>query len=72
MAAPADDPEIAIAVFVENAGYGSGAAGRTASFMAERFLTGRVDLSGDRAWIWQQMFEMNSAPLYETLGSPGG
>ncbi len=63
MAAPADNPEIAIAVFVENAGFGSGAAGRIGSFMVERYLTGRVDLSGDRGWIWTQMFNLNSEIL---------
>ncbi|NBW93122.1 MAG: hypothetical protein EBR20_01910 [Bacteroidetes bacterium] len=63
MAAPADNPEIAIAVFVENAGFGSGAAGRIGSFMVERYLTGRVDLSGDRGWIWTQMFNLNSEVL---------
>lgn len=65
MSAPADDPEIAIAVFVENAGFGSGAAGRIGSFMVERYMTGRVDLSGDRGWIWTQMFNMNSEPLID-------
>jgi len=74
MAAPAEDPEIAIAVFVENAGYGSGAAGRIGSFMVERYMTGRVDLSGDRGWIWTQMFDMNSEilPDRSTIQGPTG
>ncbi len=71
MSAPAENPEIAIAVFVENAGYGSGAAGRTASFMAERYLKGYYDPS--RQWVLDQMFrEQNSAPLYGTVEGPTG
>lgn len=38
MFAPFDDPEIALAVMVENAGYGATAAGPIASLMAEKFL----------------------------------
>ena len=72
MAAPADDPEIAIAVFVENAGYGSGAAGRIGSFMVERYLKGYNDFTPYRQIIFDAMFEMNSAPLYETIENPTG
>ena len=65
MAAPADDPEIAIAVFVENAGFGSGAAGRIGSFMVEHYLKGDIELKGDRSWVFNQMFTMNSEELPE-------
>lgn len=47
MAAPAENPRIAIAVIVENAGFGSGSAGPIGSFMAERYLTGRIDPKRD-------------------------
>lgn len=42
MFAPYDDPKIAIAVQVENAGYGSTAAAPIASLMAELYLTGQI------------------------------
>jgi len=40
--APKDDPKIAIAVFVENAGAGSAVAAPIASLMIEKYLTGTV------------------------------
>lgn len=40
--APKDDPKIAIAVYVENAGFGSTYAAPIASLMIEKYLTGKV------------------------------
>jgi penicillin-binding protein 2 len=40
--APRDNPKIAIAVYVENAGFGSTHAAPVASLMIEKFLTGEV------------------------------
>ncbi len=40
--APKDDPKIAIAVYVENAGWGGRAAASTASLMIEKYLRGEV------------------------------
>ena len=40
--APFDEPEIAIAVLVENAGFGSLSAAPIASLIVERYLTGRT------------------------------
>lgn len=40
--APKDNPKIAIAVYVENAGWGGRAAASIASLMIERYLTGEV------------------------------
>lgn len=40
--APLDDPKIAIAVVVQNAGYGATWAGPIASLMTEKYLTGEV------------------------------
>lgn len=42
MFAPWDDPQIAIAVEVENAGFGATAAAPIASFMAEQYLTRKI------------------------------
>jgi penicillin-binding protein 2 len=41
--APKDNPKIAIAVFVENAGFGGFAAAPIASLIIEKYLKGRVD-----------------------------
>jgi penicillin-binding protein 2 len=41
--APKDNPKIAIAVFVENAGFGGFAAAPIASLIVEKYLKGRVD-----------------------------
>jgi len=40
--APKDDPKIAIAVYVENAGWGGRAAASTASLLIEKYLTGEI------------------------------
>lgn len=40
--APKEDPKIAIAVYVENAGWGGRAAASTASLMIEKYLTGEI------------------------------
>jgi penicillin-binding protein 2 len=40
--APKDNPKIAIAVYVENAGYGSTMAAPVASLMIEKYLTGEI------------------------------
>jgi penicillin-binding protein 2 len=40
--APKDNPKIAIAVYVENAGWGGRAAASVASLMIERYVTGEV------------------------------
>ncbi|WP_194774900.1 penicillin-binding protein 2 [Pararhodonellum marinum] len=40
--APKEDPKIAIAVYVENAGWGGRAAASTASLMIEKYLRGHV------------------------------
>jgi penicillin-binding protein 2 len=40
--APRDNPKIAIAVIVENAGYGSAYAAPIASYLTEKYLTGNI------------------------------
>jgi penicillin-binding protein 2 len=44
--APRDNPKIAIAVIVENAGFGGAFAAPIASYMAEKYLTDTI--KGDR------------------------
>lgn len=61
MAAPIDNPRIAIAVFVENAGYGSTAAGPIGSLMVEKYITGSIDPA--RTLVWDMVADNNSAPI---------
>jgi len=64
MFAPFDDPQIAIAVVVENAGYGASAAAPIASLMAEQYLKGDIaDTWLRRFWIKKLMEEVRSAPI---------
>jgi penicillin-binding protein 2 len=69
MFAPFDDPQIALAVAVENAGYGGRAAAPIASFMAEMYLTGRLDMEDwTRRWQMKRlMTETRSADEGEYL-----
>ena len=63
MFAPYEDPEIAIAVAVENAGYGATAAAPIASLMAEKYLTGAIADTWERRY-WQKRLreKVRSAP----------
>lgn len=45
--APKEDPRIAIAVYVENAGWGGRAAGSTASLVIEKYIRGEIT----RPWV---------------------
>jgi len=53
--APKDNPKIAIAVYVENAGFGSIWALPVASLMIEKYLTGEVR----RPWMEEQMLNFS-------------
>lgn len=53
--APFDDPQIAISVIVENAGYGSVWAAPIASLMIEKYLTREVN----RRWFEQRVLDAN-------------
>jgi len=71
MFAPYDDPEIALAVAVENAGYGATAAAPIASLMAEKYLTGEIaDTWQRRHWINRLRDSVRSAPPKGFGGSP--
>lgn len=63
MFAPFDDPQIAIAVQVENAGYGATAAGPIASFMAEQYLTGKISDDPQRQNRLNAVLNVRSDPL---------
>jgi len=53
--APKDDPKIAIAVYVENAGFGATYAAPVASLLIEKYLTGKVTNS----WSEQRILDLN-------------
>jgi penicillin-binding protein 2 len=55
--APKDDPKIAIAVYVENAGFGGTFAAPIASLMIEKYL--HEEISAGRLWLEQRMKEAN-------------
>lgn len=56
--APKDDPKIAIAVYIENAGFGSTVAAPVASLMIEKYLTGEVR----SRWREQNILSINLNP----------
>ncbi|GAA3954859.1 penicillin-binding protein 2 [Pedobacter ginsengiterrae] len=58
--APRDNPKIAIAVIVENAGYGSTYAAPIASYMVEKYIQGKV--TGTRANQVEWMKNQNLLP----------
>lgn len=55
--APKDNPKIAIAVYVENAGFGATYAAPVASLMIEKYLKGSI--SYKRKWQEQRMLNLN-------------
>jgi penicillin-binding protein 2 len=55
--APKDNPKIAIAVYVENAGFGATYAAPVASLMIEKYLKGNV--AYNRKWLEQRMLDLN-------------
>jgi penicillin-binding protein 2 len=58
--APKDNPKIAIAVYVENAGYGGTYAAPIASLMIEKHLTDSIHQS--RHWLEKRMLDANLMP----------
>ena len=53
--APQEDPKIAIAVAVENAGFGSKTACPIATLVIEQYLTGKIT----RSWLYDEMVKMD-------------
>ncbi|AZI26003.1 penicillin-binding protein 2 [Pedobacter sp. G11] len=66
--APRDNPKIAIAVIVENAGYGSTYAAPIASYMIEKYLKGTV--TGSRAAQVEWMKNQNLLPVLKDKTKP--
>ncbi len=59
--APKNNPKIAVAVFIENGGFGSTVAAPITSLMIEKYLTGMVN----RKWIEERMLKTDLSPIYE-------
>lgn len=55
--APKDNPKIAVAVYVENAGFGATYAAPVASLIIEKYLTG--DISAANKWKEQRLLDLN-------------
>jgi penicillin-binding protein 2 len=58
--APKDDPQIAIAVYVENAGFGGTYAAPIASMIVEKHINDSIHVS--RKWLEQRMMDANLMP----------
>ncbi len=58
--APKDNPKIAIAVYVENSGYGSRYAAPIASLMIEKYLTNEIRPA--RKWVEDRMLNADLRP----------
>ena len=55
--APKDDPKIAVAAYVENAGFGATWALPVASLMLEKYLTGEI--SPERQYLEDRLIRTN-------------
>lgn len=55
--APKDNPKIAIAVYVENAGFGASTAAPIASLMIEKYLSEKIHPS--RNWLEQRILDLD-------------
>ena len=62
--APKDDPKIAIAVFVENGGYGSTIAAPITSLLIEKYLNKKIT-GNNRKWIENSMINLSLQHIYD-------
>ena len=61
--APIENPKIAIAVFVENGGYGSQIAAPITSLLIEKYL--RKEISKNKKWVEERMINMSLQHIYD-------
>tara|TARA_B100000787_G_scaffold169695_1_gene161764 strand:- start:1685 stop:3565 length:1881 start_codon:yes stop_codon:yes gene_type:complete len=59
--APKDTPKIAVAVFIENGGYGATVAAPITSLLIEKYLTGTIK----RKWIEDRMLKIDLSQVYQ-------
>lgn len=62
--APKDDPQIALAVFVENGYWGGRYAGRIASLMIEKYIKGEITQKAMEEWVTSRSLEEEYAKPY--------
>lgn len=55
--APKDDPKIAVAVYIEQGGFGASQAAPVASLLVEKYLTG--DIHPSRKWLYERTLEQD-------------
>jgi penicillin-binding protein 2 len=60
--APKENPKIAVAVFIENGGYGATVAAPITSLLIEKYLTGIVK----RKWIEDRMLKTDLSSIYQS------
>ena len=63
--APKENPKIALAIFVENGGYGSTIAAPITSLIIEKYLTGQI--SKTNKYREQNMLNLSLHDIYEKL-----
>jgi penicillin-binding protein 2 len=61
--APRDNPKIAIAVFIENSGFGATWAGPIATLMIEKYINGKIS----RTDLEERMLKGSLAPEYNKI-----
>ncbi|GGG90695.1 penicillin-binding protein 2 [Polaribacter pacificus] len=61
--APKDNPKIAIAVFVDNGGFGSTIAAPITSLLVEKYINGKI--APKRKWIEDRMLNLSLQSIYE-------
>ena len=61
--APIDNPKIAIAVFVENGGFGSTIAAPITSLLIEKYL--KKQINPNRKWIEKRMLDLSLQSIYD-------
>ncbi len=65
--APKDDPKIAIAVYVENQGFGTTYAAPIASLMIEKYLTREVKRTWYENWVMQMIQPVSPGRASDTI-----
>jgi penicillin-binding protein 2 len=60
--APKENPQIAIAVYIENSGFGATSAAPIASLLVEKYIKGYV--AENRKWVERRMLEADLLNIY--------
>lgn len=66
MFAPVDDPQIAVASIIENAGFGASVSGPIVSLLVEKYLTGKITKGPEGQNRYRRAMAARSEPIQET------